>query len=291
MNGILIVNKDPGMTSHDVVYALRRLTGIKKIGHTGTLDPIARGVLPMCIGKATRLASYIQTDRKTYRAQAILGKRTDSFDKTGQVIGEKAYTGSKEDLEALLKTYIGPQMQEPPMYSAVKVQGKKLYEYAREGLEVKRKARPIEIYDLFLMDYDQGTFSFEVTCSSGTYVRSLIDQIGLDLGTYAYMEELQRTQVGAFSLKEAHRIEDLKALDRDQIEDYLLPMERALVSLDRLDLEEGLEDWIKDGKAIPYPGLLPDKEYAVYSGGQFMGIGKMKARGSVDQLHVHKVLL
>lgn len=291
MKGILLVNKEEGKTSHDMVSALRRLTGIKKVGHTGTLDPMATGLLPLCLGKATRLASYVQGERKTYRAWGVLGKRTDTLDRTGQVLDQAPFDVSLEDLEGVLASYLGPLDQVPPMYSALKYKGRRLYDYAREGVEVQRKARRVHIYRLDLLDFDGQRFEFELDCSSGTYVRSLIDSIGQDLGTYAYMDDLVRTRVGSFILGDAHKVEDLATMTSQGIEGLLLPMERAVTSLDRLDLDPGLEDHVRDGKLLESPDLEEGREYAVFSGDVFVGLGQRKDQGGQAYLHVHKVLI
>ncbi|HWI51430.1 MAG TPA: tRNA pseudouridine(55) synthase TruB [Symbiobacteriaceae bacterium] len=215
MDGILNLLKPPGMTSHDVVSVVRRVLGIKKVGHTGTLDPGVAGVLPICVGRATRLAEFIAGEDKAYRAEITFGVSTDTQDSFGTVLTE-ADAGhlSKGDIAYTITKFQGPIMQVPPMVSAVKVDGKRLYELAREGVEVERQARPVTIHRLQLLDFRPGprpVAFVDVVCSKGTYIRTLAHDMGQALGVGAHMSYLVRTRSGPFALEQAATLEELAA--------------------------------------------------------------------------------
>ncbi len=215
MDGIINVYKEAGFTSHDVVAKLRGILGQKKIGHTGTLDPMATGVLPVCCGKATKVCELLADKDKTYQAVCRLGIVTDTQDMTGNVLEESSVKNiTKENVTAAVESFLGESMQIPPMYSALKVNGKKLYELAREGKTVERKPRPITIHKIQILqiDIEDQTFSIEVTCSKGTYIRTLCHDIGQKLGTGAAMQSLVRTRVGTFAIEDAMTLGELENL-------------------------------------------------------------------------------
>ncbi len=214
MQGFLNVYKPKGMTSHDVVAVLRRVTKIKQIGHTGTLDPFAEGVLPICIGKATRLIEYLADD-KAYIATLQFGKTTDTYDIEGQFVSQSSKKVSKDDVINILKKYEGEIEQVPPIYSALKVNGKKLYEYAREGKDVEIKSRKIVIEKIELLSFDEELQQAEiyVKCSKGTYIRSLGFDIGNDLEAGVYLSKLVRVQAGDFKLDDSIKLDDLSSYD------------------------------------------------------------------------------
>ncbi len=217
-NGYVNVYKESGYTSHDVVARLRGIFGQKKVGHTGTLDPMAEGVLIVLLGQATRLSDIIVSTGKQYIATVRLGIVTDTDDITGKVISEVSEVNvSEEEIKRVLESFVGKQMQIPPMYSAIKVKGKKLYEYARAGIEVEREPRPVEIYSLELLNAELGKkeFSFKVSCSKGTYIRALIRDMGEKLGTGAVMSGLLRDEVGGLRAEDAYRISDFQRLKED----------------------------------------------------------------------------
>ena len=221
MDGIIIINKRKNCTSHDVVYEVRKLFG-KKVGHTGTLDPNAVGVLPILIGKGTELSQFLINHDKKYIAIVKLGVRTDTADVEGKVAEEKEVNLSylnEKNIKRILKNMVGKQMQTPPMYSAIKVHGKKLYEYARSGKTVDVPEREIEIYDLELLNFDvkEKTITFEIYCSKGTYVRTICEKLAENLGTLGYMLELKRTMVGEFLIEDAITIDELKENFHDQV--------------------------------------------------------------------------
>ena len=203
MDGIINVNKPTGMTSHDVVYRLRRILGVKKIGHTGTLDPDASGVLPMCVGKATKLADYLTATDKQYRAELSLGAFTDTQDASGEVLERFDVNVTEKQLRDVLCEFVGEIEQIPPMYSALKVDGKKLYELARRGQEVARRPRSITIHALELLEGEGADWTIRVRCSKGTYVRTLCHDLGRALGCGGCMSSLRRTRAGSFTLAQA----------------------------------------------------------------------------------------
>lgn len=232
MDGILVVNKEKGCTSHDVVYKVKKLFGTK-VGHTGTLDPNATGVLPILIGKGTELSQFLINHDKKYIATIQLGVKTDSGDVEGKVIEEKKVDLSilnNENVENVLKGLTGKQKQVPPMYSAIKVNGKKLYEYARSGKTVDIPAREIEIYDLKLLDIDKDNkqIIYEIYCSKGTYVRTVCENIAENLGTVGYMKELQRTMVGDFKIEDSITVQELqdKFDNKEFIENNMISIEK-----------------------------------------------------------------
>lgn len=215
MNGILIINKPKDYTSRDVVNIVSKELGTKKVGHTGTLDPIATGVLVLPIGKALKVSELLTAEKKEYIAKLILGYETDTLDITGTEIKRNKPNCTKEEIEEVLKKFIGKQNQQVPLYSAVKVDGKKLYEYARQGIQITPPTKEIQVYSLILLDtpqYINENIEFTIKCevSKGTYIRSLIRDIGYELKTYGTMKELNRTRQGIFSLEKSYTIEDIK---------------------------------------------------------------------------------
>ena len=227
--GIIVIHKEKGFTSHDVVAKLRGILHMKKIGHTGTLDPDATGVLPVALGKGTKLVDLITDKEKTYEAVLHLGIDTDTQDMSGRILEEKEVTVTEEEVKAVLESFKGEQMQIPPMYSALKVDGKKLYELAREGKTVERKARPVCFFDIRVLEMKLPLVKIRVTCSKGTYIRTLCHDIGQKLGCGGCMEELLRTRVGRFSLEESHTLAEVeKAVEDGSILDKIYPVEKVL---------------------------------------------------------------
>lgn len=225
MFGFLNVYKPKGKTSHDVVAILRRVTKIKQIGHTGTLDPFAEGVLPICIGKATRLIEYLK-DEKAYIGTVQLGKSTTTYDIEGEGVKESDKIVTYEEIEKALEMFRGNIEQLPPVYSAIKINGKKLYEYARKGEEVKIEPRRVNIYELKILSYDDKNRQLElyVACSKGTYIRSIANDLGEQLGTYGHLIKLVRVQAGDFGVKNATKLEELAT--KEQVEQKLIyPLE------------------------------------------------------------------
>ena len=212
MNGIIIIDKPMGRTSHDMVYVMRKLTGIKKVGHTGTLDPMATGVLPVCIGNATKVADMLTLSDKRYIAELVLGRTTDTQDADGKVLTECDVNCTEEEIRAAVMSFVGEIEQIPPMYSAIKQNGKKLYELARQGIEVERKSRRITINSIDILKIDGVCITIDVSCSKGTYIRTLCEDIGKKLHVGAYMNTLRRIKTGPFTIEESHTVDELKSL-------------------------------------------------------------------------------
>lgn len=229
MDGILIINKEKDYTSHDVVAKLRGILHMKKIGHTGTLDPQAQGVLPVALGKGTRLVELLTEKKKTYRAVLRLGTETDTQDMTGRILSEKEVSVTEKEVRAVCQGFLGHQLQVPPMYSALKVNGKKLYELAREGKVVEREPRPVEFYEIHVESVNLPLVTLSVTCSKGTYIRTLCHDIGQKLGCGGAMEALLRTASGKFTLADSYTLAEVESFVKDgTIEQKVLSISQVL---------------------------------------------------------------
>jgi len=260
MNGFLIVDKPAGMTSHDVVNAVRRMTGIRRVGHAGTLDPMATGVLVLALGAATRLMQFIDGSDKTYRATLRLGETTTTYDADGDIVERRPVTVSQTDIEAGLARFRGDIAQIPPMYSAVKVKGQKLYKLARQGKEIERAPRPVTIYRLDVLDWALPDVTIEVVCSAGTYVRSLAHDLGQTLGCGAHLIALTRTAAGEFRVEDSHTLEALEALAHaGRLAEVLLPPETALTALPVIVLTPEQEQATRFGQTVTLD-TAPDAE-------------------------------
>ena len=280
-DGIINVNKPAGWTSQDVCSKLRHVLRIKKIGHTGTLDPMATGVLPVCIGKATRIIEYYDKDTKKYHASMKLGIRTDTLDITGKVVETAGYSNVDEKavIEAF-KAYTGNVNQIPPRYSALKINGKRAYDLAREGKDFEIKPREIIIYsnDITGIDLDNGEIEFDVTCSKGTYIRTICDDIGRTLGCGAVMTALTRTASGYFRIEDAYTIEEIVE-EEDPLGKMLVPADVTLEKLGKIILNDnritaflnGNSSW-SNGFRITEPSVF-DGLYRVYGKDEFLGVG------------------
>ncbi|MFC4557166.1 tRNA pseudouridine(55) synthase TruB [Virgibacillus kekensis] len=267
MNGILPLWKPRGMTSHDCVVKARRMLHTKKVGHTGTLDPEVEGVLPLCIGQATKIVPYLTDTHKTYIAEVKLGTATETEDSHGEIIEEAEISDfpSKQAIENVLQLFRGEITQIPPMYSAVKVQGKKLYEYARNNEEVDRPSRRVLIYDLDLLSTDyKDSFIIKVTCSKGTYIRTLCVDIGKNLGYPSHMANLVRTSTGSISKKDTVTFEEIeKAINADKELEFLLPLSRGLSHLKFIEVEKTVKQRVLYGQKLPRPDEFPETGPAV----------------------------
>lgn len=277
MNGVIIINKHKGCTSHDIVYQVKKMTN-QKVGHTGTLDPMATGVLPLLIGKGTLCSKYLINHDKIYEVKLQLGKRTDTLDAEGKVVEEKMVSKSileELNVKKVLLTFLGKQEQFPPIYSAIKVNGKKLYEYARMGKTVEVKPRQIEIYKVELnnIELEEKTICFTVSCSKGTYIRSLCEQIAVKLGTIGYMCDLKRLQVGDFNISDSITLEELQN-NQDDIKEYIIPIERLFQNNGSIELTDKKLQLFLNGVQ-----LTMDKQdgiYKIYNNNKFIGIGIIK---------------
>ncbi len=259
-HGIINVYKEAGFTSHDVVAKLRGICKQKKIGHTGTLDPDAVGVLPVCLGSATKLCDMLTDKTKTYRAVLLLGQETDTQDTTGVVQAEYPVHVTEEEVRKAIVSFLGDYMQIPPMYSALKVNGKKLYELARQGKEVERQARPVQILDIQIESIDLPRATFFVTCSKGTYIRTLCYDIGRKLGCGGCMESLLRTRVDRFELKDSLTLSQIEKLrDEGRLEEAVVPVEGVFLRLPALVTKPGDGDkLVHNGN--PFPAELAEAE-------------------------------
>lgn len=277
MNGIIIINKQKGSTSHDIVYQVKKILG-EKVGHTGTLDPMATGVLPLLIGKGTQCSKYLINHDKTYKATIQLGEKTDTADIEGKVIEEKVVdleVFNEKKIEQVLKSFKGKQTQIPPIYSAIKINGRKLYEYARKGQSVEIMPREIEIYNIKLLrlDKENKQIQFQVQCSKGTYIRTLCEDIATKLNTVGYMKGLQRTQVGDFLIENSITIDDLKEHKDDiqWIDKQIINVEEFFSSKKDIELSDRKLELFLNGVKLTYE--LEDGIYRIYNNSKFVGTG------------------
>ena len=253
INGIINVYKEKGFTSHDVVAKMRGILKMKKIGHTGTLDPDAVGVLPVCMGSGTKLVDMITDTDKTYEAVLKLGIITDTQDITGTVLKEAPVTVDYSQIESVIKSYIGEYMQLPPMYSAIKVNGKKLYELARQGKEIERERRRVVIKDIRILGYskEEHEVRMSVDCSKGTYIRTLLHDIGETLGCGGTMKSLIRTAVGQFKLENALKLSEIEALVREEaIDSHIIPVDGMFQNYNRVTVDRDYHKLIYNGNAF-----------------------------------------
>lgn len=271
MNGVIVIDKGKGYTSHDVVNIIRKELKIKKVGHTGTLDPNATGVLPILIGEATKISKYLIEHNKTYIAEITLGDKRTTGDIEGKILETKQIPElTKEKIDKVLKEFLGKQKQKPPIYSAIKINGKKAYEYAREGKEIEINEREIEIYKINLLHYEKDTITFEVNCSKGTYIRVLCEDIAEKLGTVGYMKNLRRTEVDKFNLEQAVTIEEIKE-KTDIVEQKIISVEEIFNNNEKIQLNEYKLNLFLNGVKLTYN--KPNGVYRVYNNDKFIGLG------------------
>ena len=273
MDGVILINKEKSFTSHDVVSIVKKITK-SKVGHTGTLDPNATGVLPLLLGEGTKISKYLINHNKEYEAVIQLGKKTTTADVEGDIVEEKDVPNNVyEKCEVVLKSFIGKQKQVPPIYSAIKVNGKKLYDYARAGKSIEIAPRDIEIYDIDIIKVDQKNkqISFRVRCSKGTYIRSLCEDIAVKLGTVGFMKELKRTMVGDFRIENAVTIKELQSkLNENDLSD-IISIEEIFKDNKNIELSgNNIEKYLNGVKISVKYG---DGIYNIYFNGEFNGIG------------------
>lgn len=277
MDGIIIINKPKNCTSHDIVQKAKRIFH-EKVGHTGTLDPMATGVLPLLIGKGTLCSKYLMNHDKIYDVQLTLGVKTDTADSEGVIIEEKSIPEDvlkKERLEEVIKTFLGKQEQIPPIYSAIKVKGKKLYEYARKGQAVEMQPRQIEIYGIELLQINiaQKQIQFRVACSKGTYIRRLCEDMAEKMGTVGYMSALNRIQVGDFKITDSIAIDELeeKVENSEFMEQYFITLEKLFQEKQSINLDDRRLELFLNG--VKLTQRLEDGNYRIYYNDVFIGIG------------------
>ncbi len=257
IHGIINVYKEKGFTSHDVVAKLRGIAGQRKIGHTGTLDPDAVGVLPVCLGRATKVCDLLTEKDKTYEALLLLGVETDTQDISGEVLkqGDTSLL-TEEQVKEIILSFVGEYDQVPPMYSALKVNGKKLYELAREGKVVERKSRRVTIHNIHIVDVNLPKVRMEVECSKGTYIRTLCHDIGEKLGCGGCMEELIRTKVSCFQLSESYKLSELEELRKEgKFEQVIMPVDSLFSQYPEIVVKQKWEKLAYNGNALPAKGV------------------------------------
>ena len=305
-DGIINVNKPAGWTSQDVCTKLRHRLHIKKIGHTGTLDPMATGVLPVCTGKATRIIEYYDNDRKSYHAGMKLGYVSDTLDIWGSVEPCGGYADvTDEMIRAAFDAYTGIIEQIPPKYSALKINGKRAYDLAREGRDFEIKGRSITIYsnEISRIDHDAGEIEFDVTCSKGTYIRTICDDIGRELGCGAVMSSLERTASGFFRIEDAHSVEELVEMSDDELAGCIIPMDQTLQNLGTIELNDNRftafingnpsatgyrvsgGSHFTAGSSDKYAGC---SVYRIYNRGTFLGTGYIKGRDLIPAKVIYR---
>lgn len=289
MNGIISIYKERGITSFDVVAEVRRIFGTRKAGHGGTLDPMAEGVLPVFIGDATKAADYCPDNTKQYLAGFQFGITTDTQDITGKILATSDQYVSRNKMPMIERLFTGEQMQIPPMYSAVKIDGQKLYDLARQGQTVERKPRPITIHELKIQRYEDNRGEMLVTCSKGTYIRTLINDIGDKLGVGGVMTSLVRTKSGMFTLENSYKLSELEGMSEKELEAVLMPLEKLYEQLPKANLDEQQTKLFRNGATLDADrirfDLIYDMGYYIEgSDGVFLGIG------IIDSNHSLKVI-
>jgi tRNA pseudouridine55 synthase len=282
LSGILNLDKDPGMTSHDVVNRVRRLSGLRRVGHAGTLDPLATGVLLVCLGPATRLVEYLVGRPKQYQATIRLGQETNTYDADGEVVAERPLNVTRSEVDAALAQFRGEIDQTPPMFSAVKQAGQPLYKLARRGIDVARPVRRVTVYEIELRAWQPPEVEIRVACSAGTYVRSLAHDLGQALGCGGHITALRRTAVGDFTLDDAVTLADLEA---GELLRALQPADTAVSHLPRLELAEAEAVAARHGRHFPRSGGASEERLVRAYGpdGRFLGL--LRAEGMTWQPH------
>ncbi len=293
MNGIININKPTGITSFDVVSRIRKLYKTKKVGHAGTLDPDACGVLPLCIGKATKVIEYLVDKDKAYRVGLLLGISTDTQDAAGNIIFERPVLATDEEIKAAVNSFLGERQQIPPMYSAVRINGIRLYDLARKGIEIERNPRPVSFYRLEILSIERKTDKviviFDVECSKGTYMRTLCHDIGELLGCGGHMNSLIRTRSGPFLLENSNTLDGLKELEAENILDtVLISMDQALLKMPPLYVTQRNAIRLKNGLNLNVDGLTPGLTRVYHENGTFLAIGKTIEQDSSLILRTHK---
>ncbi|MDO2947594.1 tRNA pseudouridine(55) synthase TruB [Aeromonas simiae] len=293
VHGILLLDKPAGLTSNDVLQKVKRIYNAAKAGHTGALDPLATGMLPICLGEATKFSQFLLDADKRYQVTAKLGVRTDTSDADGEVVSERPVNVAMGDIIEALDKFRGPIMQVPSMYSALKHNGRPLYEYAREGIEIEREARPITIYELKLISVEGDEVKMEVHCSKGTYIRSLVDDLGELLGCGAHVTALRRTQVASYPYERMLTLEQLECIfeharaqtvpPREHLDPLLLPMDTAVASLPEVNLLPAVAAYVNQGQAVQVAGAPQEGQVRMTVGPEreFIGVGEIDEEGRV----------
>ncbi len=290
LDGVLLLDKDVGISSNHALQAARRLYRAEKAGHTGTLDPLASGLLPLCFGEATKFAGELLDADKQYLATVQLGITTDTADAEGRILETRPVDVSSEDIRGVLAEFVGEIEQVPPMYSALKRDGKPLYEYARAGIEIERKARRVVIHALYRSDPPDAVvgnvFVFEVRCSKGTYVRTLAADIGERLGCGAHLTALRRTAIGGLTLDQAHTLREIEAKDPDTRDELLLPPDFLLAGIGDVRLDSVASSQLRHGQPIAWPGSVGLRVRAYGPDSRFIGVCQCSSDGQLRPLRL-----
>lgn len=283
VSGVLLLDKPVGITSNAALQIAKRLYRAAKAGHTGTLDPMASGLLPLCLGEATKFAQYPTDADKTYEAVIKLGETTDTGDADGQMLSQRQVAVSRNDIERVVSQFTGPIMQTPPMYSALKHQGQALYKYARKGIEIERAPRAVTLHQITILSFAADTVSIRVDCSKGTYIRVLAEDIGEQLGCGAHLIGLRRTQVGAFTLSDAITLDTLEALSEAERDNQLLPPDCLVAGLPEIALDQDAAYYLRQGQAIWLPKLSLHQRFRIYDEKHvFIGVGEVGDEGKLQ---------
>lgn len=282
VSGVLLLDKPYGFSSNQALQKVKWLYQAQKAGHTGTLDPLATGVLPICLGEATKFAQHLTDENKTYVATVKFGVTTTTGDKEGDVISQVDCHITRESIEAVLPQFMGEITQVPPMYSALKVNGKPLYEYARDGVELERQPRQVTIYALRVLGCTDNSAEIEVTCSKGTYIRTLGEDIGKALQAGAHLTALRRTATATYQIAHTVTIEALEQMTVEQRDALLLPVDTAITALPKILLQEDAAYYFKQGNPVWVSGSIPAGELRIYSEvGLFLGVGFQQRDGRI----------
>ncbi len=275
-NGIINIDKPQGITSHDVVDIMRKIFPNVKVGHTGTLDPLATGVLPICIGEATKLTNYLTSEIKEYSVKMLLGVETDTYDVTGRITFASVVNKDEIYIKERTKRFIGKQMQVPPMYSAIRIDGKRAYSYAREGKSVELKPREIEIFDIYDINVNLHTreVSFNVICTKGTYIRSLVNDIGKKIGCGAIMTDLRRVRTGKFNIKESIALYDYLKLEYDDMISKIITIEKYYSDTKKINLDDNLYNKFLNGVILETN--TTESIVRIYCNLRYKGLGTVK---------------
>lgn len=272
-NGVLNIDKPQGITSHDVVDVIRKIFPTVKVGHTGTLDPLATGVLPICIGKATKLSDVLTSETKKYKVKMLLGVETDTYDVTGRIVFASVVKKDEIYIKERIKRFIGKQLQKPPIYSAIRVDGKHAYSYAREGKELDLPPREIEIYNIedITVELDKREVEFVVTCTKGTYIRSLVNDIGKKIGCGAIMIELTRLQTGNFKIEDSIKLYDFLKLDYEKMLDKIISIDKYYEDRRKVNLDKEL--YTKFVNGVKFDVTSGEGIVRVYAENRYRGLG------------------
>ena len=276
ISGLLLIDKPLGFSSNQALSKIKWIFSAKKAGHTGTLDPLATGLLPICFGEATKFSSHLLNSEKTYEASIKLGWKSSTGDAEGKLTESKIISLSLEKLQKELKSFIGLSKQTPPMFSALKYNGQPLYKLAREGVKIERQEREIDISKLILLNYSKNIIKIEVTCSKGTYIRTLAEDIANKLGMDGYLTELRRTKIGKLNINEAFSIENISTLSSDKRKSCIRPTEVLVDRYPKLSLLDSEVDFIKNGQPIKLKKKLNTEIYTLFTKSKvFIGLGEI----------------